>query len=112
MRLFNVASRIPTEYEFQEEQNKYVFRKAASGKLPDEVAFRKKVGFPVPVRKWLADERYNKPIADKLFGDTSQRFFNQAELKDWWTRYLNGEELYWSRIYAVYAFLLWYDCKF
>ena len=112
VRLFNVASRIPTEYEFQEEQNKYVFRKAASGKLPDEVAFRKKVGFPVPVRKWLADERYNKPIADKLFGDTSQRFFNQAELKDWWTRYLNGEELYWSRIYAVYAFLLWYDCKF
>ena len=112
VRLFNVASKIPTEYEFQEEQNKYVFRRAASGKLPDEVAFRKKVGFPVPVRKWLADERYNKPIADRLFGATSQRFFNQAELKDWWTRYLNGEALYWSRIDAVYAFLLWYDCKF
>ena len=112
VRLFNVASRIPTELEFMEGQNKYVFRKAASGKLPDEVAFRKKVGFPVPVRKWLADERWNKPIADTLFGTTSQRFFNQAELRDWWTRFLGGEELLWNRIYAVYAFLLWYDLKF
>ena len=112
LRLFNVARRIPAEYQFNGEQNKYVFRKAASSKLPDEVAFRKKVGFPVPVRKWLADERFNKPIADKLFGESSQRFFDQEELKKLWTSYLGGEEQYWGRIYAIYAFLLWYDLKF
>ena len=55
LRLFNVASRIPAEHKFSHDQNKYAFRKAAAGKLPDEVAFRKKVGFPVPIRKWLAD---------------------------------------------------------
>ena len=112
LRLFNVARRIPAEYQFMNDQNKYVFRKAASGRLPDEVAFRKKVGFPVPVRKWLSDKRFNKPLEDKLFGETSKRFFNQDELRDWWTRYLDGEEFFWSRIYAVYAFLLWYDLKF
>lgn len=112
LRLFNVARRIPAKYMFMDEQNKYVFRKAASSKLPDEVAFRKKVGFPVPVRKWLADARYNKPIADKLFGSTSKQFFHQREIKDMWERYLGGEELLWNRIYAVYAFLLWYDLKF
>ena len=58
-RLFNVARKIPAEYKFVGEQNKYAFRKAASSKLPDEIAFRKKVGFAVPVRKWLADEKYN-----------------------------------------------------
>lgn len=112
LRLFNVARKIPAEYKFMEEQNKYVFRKAASGKLPGEVAFRKKVGFPVPVRKWLADKRFNKPVEDKLFGDTSKKFFNQDELKNLWTGFLNGEELFWNRIYAIYAFLLWYDLKF
>jgi asparagine synthase (glutamine-hydrolysing) len=112
LRLFNVARKIPAEYKFAEDQNKYVFRKAASGKLPDEVAFRKKVGFAVPVRKWLADEKFNKPIADKLFGKTSEKFFNQSELKDLWTRYLGGEEQFWGRIYAIYAFILWYDLKF
>ncbi len=112
LRLFNVARRIPASYQFRDEQNKYVFRKAASSKLPDEVAFRKKVGFPVPVRKWLADEQYNRPVAEKLFGETSQRFFHQDELKNLWTSFLSGEEQYWGRIYAIYAFLLWYDLKF
>ena len=112
VRLFNVAKKIPASYEFMEGQNKYVFRKAAAKLLPEEVAFRKKVGFPVPVRKWLADERFNKPVADVLFGATSQKFFRQEELRDWWTRFLGGEALFWNRIYAVYVFLLWYDLKF
>ena len=112
LRLFNVASKIPPEYKFAHDQNKYVFRKAASSKLPDEVAFRKKVGFAVPVRKWLSDERFNKPISDKLFCETSAKFFNQDEIKKLWTSYLNGEEQLWGRVYAIYAFLLWYDLKF
>ncbi len=111
-RLFDVARKIPGEYKFMNDQNKYVFRKAASSKLPDEVAFRKKVGFAVPIRKWLANAQYNQPIADKLMGSTSQKFFNQDVIKDMWDRYLAGEEFLWSRIYAVYAFLIWYDLKF
>ncbi len=112
LRLFNVARRIPAEYQFKDEQNKVVFRMAAASKLPEEVAFRKKVGFPVPVRKWLADSRFNKPIEEKLFGRSSEMFFDQAELKKLWDGFVGGEEQYWGRIYAIYAFLLWYDMKF
>ncbi len=112
IRLFNVARKIPAEFKFMNEQNKYVFRKAASSKLPDEVAFRKKVGFPVPIRKWLADEKYNKPIKEKLFGEASVKFFNQNALKELWDKFISGEEMLWGRIYAIYAFLLWYDQKF
>jgi len=112
LRLFNVARRIPAEFKFREEQNKYVFRKAAADKLPEEVAFRKKVGFAVPIRKWLANTKYNAPIAETLFGEASRRFFCQEELQSMWERYLGGEEFLWSRLYAVYAFLLWYEMKF
>ena len=85
---------------------------AASDKLPHEAAFRKKVGFPVPVRQWLADERYNKPVQEKLFGESSKKFFDQGEMKDMWDRFIGGEALLWNRVYAIYAFLLWYDLKF
>lgn len=111
-RLFEVASRIPAEYQLREEQNKFVFRKAASSVLPYESAFRKKVGFPVPVRKWLSDARYNKPVEEKLFGAASQKFFGQDEMKAMWDRFVGGESLLWNRIYAIYAFLLWYEMKF
>ncbi len=112
LRLFNVARRIPAQCKFMNDQNKYVFRMAAAEKLPEEVAFRKKVGFPVPIRKWLAEETYNRPIAETLFGTASQQFFHQEALHDLWSRYLAGEEFLWSRIYAVYVFLLWYEMKF
>ena len=112
LRLFNAARKIPGEYKFMNDQNKYVFRKAASSRLSDEAAFRRKVGFAVPIRKWLADAQYNSTISEKLFGEASQKFFDQAVLKDMWTRYLSGEEFLWNRIYAIYAFLLWYDLKF
>ena len=112
VRLFDAARRIPEEYKFMEDQNKYVFRKAASSLLPDEVAFRKKVGFPVPVRKWLADSRFNKQIEEKLFGESSAKLFDREAIEDMWTRFIGGEELLWNRVYAVYVFLLWYDIKF
>ncbi|MBQ3330906.1 MAG: asparagine synthetase B [Ruminococcus sp.] len=111
-RLFEVASRIPAEYQLCEEQNKYVFRKAASSVLPYESAFRKKVGFPVPVRKWLADERYNRSVEEKLFSETSKMFFDQDAMKEMWDCFIGGEALLWNRVYAVYVFLLWYDIKF
>ena len=112
LRLFKTASRIPAEYQFEGEQNKIVFRKAASSVLPHEAAFRKKVGFPVPVRKWLADERYNKPVEEKLFGESSGQLFDRDVMKDMWVRFTGGESLLWNRIYAIYAFLVWYDINF
>ena len=112
IRLFNVARRIPSEYKFMNDQNKYVFRMAASSLLPDEVAFRKKVGFPVPVRKWLADEKYNAPAAKALFGSASQKFFDQGVMRALWSDFLEGNDTLWGRIYAIYAFLIWYEMKF
>ncbi len=112
IRLFNVARRIPPEYQFEGEQNKITFRMAASSKLPEEVAFRKKVGFPVPVRKWLADSRFNKPVEQTLFGNASEQFFDQTVLRELWDSFIGGEEQYWGRIYAIYAFLLWYEKAF
>ncbi len=112
LRLFNVAAKIPAEYKFMNDQNKYAFRKAASSLLPDEVAFRKKVGFPVPVRCWLGDSRYNGDVEKRLFSETSKKFFNEDAIKELWTSFTGGEALLWNRVYALYAFLLWYDLKF
>ena len=111
-RLFDVARRIPTKHLLVGEQNKYAFRKAAASRLPEEAAYRKKVGFPVPIRRWLSDPRFNKPVREKLFGPTAAEFFNKEAIADLWTRYTGGEEALWGRVYAIYAFLLWFDLKF
>ena len=54
-RIFDIASRMPSRFKVNDEQNKVAFRTAASKVLPDEIAFRKKLGFIVPIRIWMAD---------------------------------------------------------
>ena len=111
-RLYDLARRIPSEYKLMNGMNKYVFRLAARSLLPEESAFRKKVGFPVPVRAWLADERYNAPVREKLFGESSRELFRQEAVKEMWDKFTGGESALWNRVYAVYALLLWYDICF
>ena len=52
-RIFDIASRMPSKYKVNEEQNKVALRTAAAKVLPEEIAFRKKLGFIVPIRIWI-----------------------------------------------------------
>lgn len=111
-RLFQIASRMPSCYKVDGSQNKIAFRKAAAKVLPPEIAYRKKQGFPVPIRLWMADERYNQSIQAKLFGSAAARFFHLEALRDLWTSYIKGDSALWRKIWTIYSFLVWYEMYF
>ena len=71
---------MPSRYKVNEEQNKVAFRTAAAKVLPEEIAFRKKLGFIVPIRIWMADERYNQDVRDKFHSEMAAKFFNLDEI--------------------------------
>jgi asparagine synthase (glutamine-hydrolysing) len=77
--------------------------------LPEEIAYRKKLGFVVPIRVWLADERYNADVRAKLFGPIAEKFFRMEELKALYDEYIGGNSDNWRKIWTIYAFLVWYD---
>lgn len=56
--VFEVARHVQPDYRVNREATKYAFRMAAKDYLPEEVASKKKLGFPVPTRVWLKDEKY------------------------------------------------------
>ena len=103
---------MPARFKVNEEQNKVAFRTAAAKVLPDEIAFRKKLGFIVPIRHWMADERYNADVREKLSSGTAAKFFNMEELQGIWDEYIGGNSDLWRKIWTVYAFLVWYDIYF
>ena len=59
-----VASTIPSNYRVHPLDTKYAFRLAAKKALPEEWANRKKLGFPVPIRNWMKEEKYFNIIKD------------------------------------------------
>lgn len=111
-RIFDIASRMPSEYKVNEETNKAAFRLAASKVLPEEIAFRKKLGFIVPIRIWLADERYNADVRARFAGETAKKFFNADEIQAIFADYIAGNSDNWRKIWTIYTFLVWYDIYF
>ncbi len=108
-RIFDIASRMPSEYKVNAEQNKVAFRTAAAKVLPEEIAFRKKLGFIVPIRIWLADERYNADVRAKFNSDIAGEFFNVDEIKAIYNEYVGGNSDYWRKVWTIYTFLVWYE---
>ncbi len=112
MRVFDIASRIPAHYKVNETQNKVAFRNAASKVLPDEIAFRKKLGFIVPIRYWLKDDRYNSDVKRLFNSDIAETFFNQDVLKSIFDEYVSGNSDLWRKVWTIYTFLVWYEIYF
>jgi asparagine synthase (glutamine-hydrolysing) len=108
-RIFDIASRMPSEYKVTEEQNKVAFRTAAAKVLPEEIAFRKKLGFIVPIRLWLADERYNADVRRLLGSEICARFFKPEAVQAIYDEYIGGNSDLWRKIWTIYTFLVWYE---
>ncbi|MCM1008108.1 MAG: asparagine synthase-related protein [Ruminococcus flavefaciens] len=108
-RIFDIASRMPSKFKVNDEQNKVAFRTAASKVLPDEIAFRKKLGFIVPIRIWLADERYNADVRTKFKSDMAGKFFDLDEINAIYDEYIGGNSDNWRKIWTIYTFLVWYE---
>ena len=108
-RVFDIASRLPSRFKVNEEQNKVAFRTAAAKVLPDEIAFRKKLGFIVPIRIWLADENYNSDVRRLFDSDIAAKFFNVDEIKAIYNDYVGGNSDNWRKIWTIYTFLVWYE---
>ena len=108
-RMFELSAAIPSSLKRKDDIAKYIFRKAAQTRIPHEFAFRPKVGFSVPVRKWFREKAFRSRIEQVLFGSYSKAFFDQELLHDFWDSFLNGNDGVWNRCYMVYIFVLWYE---
>ena len=108
-RIFDIASRMPSRYKVNDEQNKVAFRTAAAKVLPEEIAFRKKLGFIVPIRIWMADERYNQDVQAKFHSEMAAQFFDLDEINAIFDDYVGGNSDNWRKVITIYTFLVWYE---
>ncbi len=108
-RVFDIASRMPSQFKVNAEQNKVAFRTAAAKVLPEEIAFRKKLGFVVPIRIWLADEQYNADVRRLFASEIAAEFFHVEEIQAIFDAYVGGDSDLWRKVWTIYTFLVWYE---
>ncbi len=106
--VFKVASKIPTRLRTNRQETKYAFRHAARKYMPEAVAQKKKLGFPVPIRIWLKEDKYYNMVKEAFVSDAAKKYFNEAELVKLLDEHRLGKKDYSRRIWTVYMFLVWY----
>lgn len=111
-KVAKVAFSVPVKHRVDKKETKRYFREAASHFMPDITAERKKLGFPIPVRNWLREEKYYNLIKDTLLSQTSEQFFHTKELEKLLKEHFQGKKDNARKIWTVYAFLLWYEKHF
>lgn len=107
--VFEVARKIPTEYKVTKENTKYAMRQAAHRYLPDMVAEKKKLGFPVPIRVWLREEKYYNIVKDAFQSPTAQKYFKVTEIMKYLDEHKEGKADNSRKIWTIYMFLVWHQ---
>jgi len=80
--------------------------------MPDITAERKKLGFPIPVRNWLREDKYYNMVKDTLTSKEAEEFFDTKFLEKLLKDHYNNKCDNSRKIWTVYAFVLWYQKHF
>ncbi len=118
-----LAERIPTKYRVTHDKGtdetkyitKYAMRLAAKKDTPKQTAktaAKKKLGFPVPIRVWLKEEKYYDLVKSYFESDCSKQFFNTAPLLKLLYDHRDGKADNSRKIWTVFIFLVWYKVYF
>ncbi|MGA3601691.1 asparagine synthase (glutamine-hydrolyzing) [Lysinibacillus agricola] len=106
--VMELAKNIPSRYRVNDIDTKYVLRQAAHQELPEEWAKRPKLGFPVPIRHWLREEKYYKMVKEMFTTDFANEFFDTKQLVGYLDEHYEGQANRGRYIWTTYVFLVWY----
>lgn len=118
-----VAEKIPTKYRVTHSAGtdetkyitKYAMRLAAKKDTPEQTAktaAKKKLGFPVPIRVWLREDKYYNIVSEAFNSESGKKFFNTPMLMKLLDDHKNGKTDNSRKIWTVFIFLVWYKVYF
>lgn len=122
--VMHLAERIPTRYRVTRKEitdehtpyiTKYAMRLAAKQDTPQETAktaAKKKLGFPVPIRVWLKEDKYYTIVKNRFESDAGRKFFHTEQLMQLLNDHRDGKADNSRKIWTVFMFLIWYAVYF
>lgn len=102
------AASVPDRMKLRGGVGKYILKRAVEDILPRDIVYRKKMGFPTPLRQWLMD-----PASDGLLAQLQDRdgllasYIDFTYLNDLLARHKSGLEDATDRIWRLLNLQLW-----
>lgn len=112
IEVFDYTKKMPIDYRCNKKATKYAFRIAAKRHLPEATANKKKLGFPVPIRVWLKEDKYYNLVKEAFHSDAAGKFFDKAGIMKLLCDHKAGKVDNSRKIWTIYVFLVWYKVYF
>ena len=104
------AATIPSSLKYLNGEKKYILKKAFANILPNEIMYRKKMGFSVPLADWLRGELKDMAEQYLFAGDSGIRhFFRIDPVRQLWERHQANKRSYATILWSLFMFELWYQ---
>jgi len=107
-RFVERVARIPSRYKLRGRSGKYLFKRALEGIVAPEILHRRKMGFSVPLARWMRDELAS-PLEAALRDDRLDAYLDRSAIRGMVARHRAGVSDFGTPLYAVLAFALWLD---
>jgi len=102
------AATVPDSLKLRGGIGKYILKRAVEDILPRDIIYRKKMGFPTPLRQWLMDGQAGPLIAQLRDPDgLLARYLDFTYLEDLLNRHKSGLEDATDRIWRLLNLQLW-----
>lgn len=106
--LVEYALAIPMKWKVKG-QPKYILKKALEGVIPEEIIYRKKQGFPAPVKEWFRGISAQRLASVILEGQLMREgYFNKAYVKGMLDQQLAGRADWSTRLWILFNLSLWH----
>jgi len=102
------VARIPSTMKIVGKEKKWIFKKALEGLLPNEVLYRPKMGFGVPLEQWLRGELRDYAGELLLESEGTRQFFARDYVEKLWRQHQSGLRNNVSPLWVLMMFNLWH----
>ncbi len=113
-KLMEFACTIPSELKFNTKdckvEKKYLLKEAFKDYLPDDILYRKKMGFSVPLASWLRNEL--KSITEERLlnrRDGLCQFFKKEQIAKLWHEHKSEKKDNATVLWSMLMFQMWWD---
>ena len=107
-RVVEFSWRLPRKFKVRDGRGKWILREILYKHVPQPLVDREKMGFSVPLAKWLAGPLRNW-AGDLLLSGDGPEFLRSEVVRREWDRFLAGDSSNAAGIWAVVMFRAWQD---
>ena len=99
---------LPSNVKLRSGEGKYIFKKALNGIVPNEILYRPKQGFSIPLAQWLRGNLRSVFEGKVLAPDSfAQSIFNMSQINLMWGQHQRGTRDYAYHLWALLMLESW-----